>query len=83
MKKLILEFYGDTDEILFADGLDEAIIGFEPNAWKVVYSRGKCIEITSIDMDELEAIEYLEFNTFNAYVGEKTPIWIEDFKCTK
>ena len=80
MRELILEFYGDTDDILFADGLDDAIIGFEPNLWKVVYSRNKCIEITSIDMDELEATEYLEFNTFGAYVGEKTPLWIEDFK---
>ena len=80
MRELILEFYGDADEILFADGLDDAIIGFEPNLWKVVYSRNKCIEITSIDMDELEATEYLEFNTFGAYVGEKTPLWIEDFK---
>jgi len=25
------------------------------------------------------AIEYLEFNTFSAYVGEKTPIWVETF----
>jgi len=29
LKKLILEHYGDTDDILFADGLDDAIIGFE------------------------------------------------------
>jgi hypothetical protein len=27
-----------------------------------------------------DAIDYLEYNTFNAYVGEYTPIWIEDFK---
>jgi hypothetical protein len=31
-------------------------------------------------MDEEEAVEYLEFNTFGAYMGEKTPIWVEDFK---
>jgi len=30
-------------------------------------------------MDDEEAIEYLEFNTFGAYVGEKTPIWAETF----
>jgi hypothetical protein len=28
---------------------------------------------------ELDAIDYLEYNTFNAYIGEKTPIWVEDF----
>ena len=45
LKELILEHYGDTDDILFADGLDDAIIGFEPNAWKVVYSRNECIKV--------------------------------------
>jgi hypothetical protein len=28
-------------------------------------------------MEEIDAIEYLEYNTGNAYVGEKTPIFIE------
>jgi len=80
LKKLILEHYGDTDDILFADGLDDAIIGFEPNAWKVVYSRNECIKVMVKEgMDDEEAIEYLEFNTFGAYVGEKTPIWAETF----
>ena len=31
-------------------------------------------------MGEEEAIEYLEYNTFNAYIGDKTPIWAEQFK---
>lgn len=31
-------------------------------------------------MDEEEAVEYAEYNTFSAYVGEYTPIWVEDFK---
>jgi len=80
MKKLILEHYGDTEEVLFADGFDDAIIGFEPNQWKVVYSRNECIKVMVKEgMDDEEAIEYLEFNTFGAYVGEKTPIWAETF----
>ncbi len=80
MRDKILEYYGDTDDIVFADGLDDAIIGFDPNAWKVVYSRNECIKIMVKDqMDEEEAIEYLEFNTFSAYVGEKTPIRAETF----
>ncbi len=29
-------------------------------------------------MSHEEAWEYLEFNTFNAYVGENTPIYIEE-----
>ena len=80
MRDKILEYYGDTDDIVFADGLDDAIIGFDPNAWKVVYSRNECIKIMVKDqMYEEEAIEYLEFNTFGAYIGDKTPIWAETF----
>jgi len=81
IKDVIVEHYADTDDILFADGFDDAIIGFEPNLWKVVYSRQKCIEVLSKedDMSEEEAIDYLEYNTFNAYVGDKTPVWVEDF----
>lgn len=78
-KELIIELYADTDDILFADGFDEAIIGFEPNSWQVVYSRNKCIDILSRDMSEEEAMDYLEYNTFNAYFGEKTPIWVDDW----
>ena len=81
MKDTILELYGDTDDIMFADGLDDAIIGFEPNMWKVVYSRSRCMNvlIERDGMDEEESLEFLEYNTFNAYFGEKTPLWVEDF----
>tara|TARA_B100000768_G_scaffold111424_1_gene103221 strand:+ start:3103 stop:3363 length:261 start_codon:yes stop_codon:yes gene_type:complete len=83
MREKILELYGDhTDEgLLFADGLDEAIIGICPNTLRLVYSRTKVINvfIKDDDMDEIEAIEYAEYNTFNAYVGEQTPIFIDDF----
>ena len=77
MKEIIIERYAQDEEVLFADGLDEAIIGFEPNLWKVVYSREKCIDIMCRDMNEEDAIEYLEYNTFNAYLGEKTPLWVD------
>ncbi len=77
MKDSIIEKYADIDDILFADGLDEAIVGFNAMSWQVVYSIDKCIEVLSRDMTPDDAIEYLEYNTFNAYVGEKTPIWID------
>ena len=79
MKQTIIDLYSDTDDIVFADGFDEAIIGFDPNLWKVVYSRNICIDILSKEMGEEEAIEYLEYNTFNAYIGDKTPVWVEQF----
>lgn len=81
-RELIIEMFADTDDILFADGLDDAIIGFDQNLWKVVYSRNMCVECLckEDDMSEEEALEYLEYNTFNAYVGDKTPVWVEDFE---
>ena len=78
MRETIIEKYAHTEDVLFADGFDEAIMGFEPNLCKVVYSRNKCVEILCQDMSEEDAIDYLEYNTFNAYVGEKTPIWVDD-----
>ncbi len=82
MKDLIIEYYSDHDDegILFADGLDDAIIGICPASLRVVYSRSKVIEILAQDMSIEEAVDFAEYNTFNAYVGERTPIWVEDFK---
>ncbi len=81
-KELIIEHYSDHDDdgLLFADGFDDAIIGICPNSLRIIYSRSKVIEILSQDMSTEDALDYAEYNTFNAYVGEKTPIWVEDFK---
>ena len=73
----ILEWFPE-DEILKADGFDDAIIGIEETSMRLIYSISKCIEILSKDMTEEEAIEYFEFNVSGAYVGEKTPIWCRD-----
>ncbi len=65
------------DEILQADGFDKAIIGLEPLSGKVIYDIQK---MTMVLIDEglshEEAIEYLDFNVLNAYVGENTPLYI-------
>lgn len=73
----ILEWFPD-DDILKADGFDEAIIGIEESSMRLIYSVSKCIEILSKDMDEEEAVEFFEFNVKGAYMGEKTPIWCID-----
>ena len=82
MRAFLIELYGDYDEegLLFADGFDDAIIGICPNSLRIVYSRSKVIEILSEDMSTEDAVDYAEYNTFNAYVGEKTPIWVEDLR---
>ena len=82
-RELIVEHYSNHEDgaPLFADGFDDAILGICPDSLRVVYSRGKCIEILAKRyMSEDEAIEFLEYNTFTAYVGKFTPIWVEDFK---
>ena len=79
-REFITEEYSHNGDVVFANGLDDAIIGFEPNFWRVVYSRRKVIEILMADgMSHEEAIEFADVNVFGALVGEQTPLWIEDF----
>jgi hypothetical protein len=80
MLKNIIEQFEET-EFLKADGFDEAVMGFDLNSDRLIYSISKMLEILMNDgMEKMDAIEYLEFNTFAAYVGEKTPIYMWDLK---
>lgn len=74
----IIEKYED-EEFLKADGFDEAIIGVDESTMRLIYSVKKCIFILMEDMCEEDAIEYFSFNVSGGYVGEKTPIWCQDF----
>lgn len=69
--------YGDI-ELLLADGFDEAILGIEYNSNRVVYSYDKMIDLLTEDneMSTEDAVEFLEYNVLNAYVGEQTPIFV-------
>lgn len=75
------ERYADIIEdegLLTADGFDEAILGVDSISKRVIYDRSRMVEVL-VDRDhmtELEAIEFLEFNVLNAWVGEKTPIFM-------
>lgn len=69
------EYYPD-EEILLLDGLDDAFIGLTANDIRAVYSVQKIIEILSKDMSEEDALEYFSYNIECAYVGEKTPLYI-------
>ena len=74
----IVEYYQD-EEILKADGFDDAVIGIDTKTMRLIYSVTRCVEILVIDgMDVEEAIEYFDFNVRGSYVGEKTPIWCDD-----
>jgi hypothetical protein len=78
MRESILEAYPE-DEFLFALGLDDAIIGVEQFSMKVVYSEIECIRIYQEQgMSFEEAVDFFEFNVKSAYMGEKTPIFVDD-----
>jgi hypothetical protein len=69
-----------NEKIVTADGFDSCIMGIanrfgmEP---VVAYDYDKCIALLSRDgMTEEEAIEFFEFNTLGAWVGEGTPIFV-------
>lgn len=64
-------------EALFADGFDNAILGYSTEL-RVVYSVNQIME-TLVERDGMtpdEAIEYFEYNISCAYVGEYTPIYM-------
>jgi hypothetical protein len=78
MLEKILEQY-EGEEILIADGFDNAVIGIDESSMRLIYSVEKCIEILMKQgMDMTEAVEYFDFNVSGSYVGEKTPIWCDD-----
>ncbi len=74
----LIEKYGDDRELLTADGFDDAIIGIDNISERVVYSYHKMVDLLVEDdnMTQEEAIDFLEYNVVNAYVGEKTPIFV-------
>lgn len=72
-------------DLLWADGLLNAVIGIATRAdgMRVVcYSIEKIIEVfmTRDGMTEEEAYEFYEFNVACAWVGDKTPIFVETVK---
>jgi len=77
MLEQIIENYYD-EEILKADGFDDAVIGIEENQMRLIYSVKKCLTILEQDMNETDAMEYFTYNVSGSYVGKKTPIWCWD-----
>jgi hypothetical protein len=84
IKRQIEEFADTTEEeILFADGYDDAIIGLvrQFNKFFVVYDTHKILsKLQAQGMSEEEAVEFFEFNIVGAYVGDSTPAFTEIFK---
>jgi len=69
-----------NEEALFADGFEEALIGYvehfglQGQVVVALYDRERCIKILTGDgMSYDEAVEYFDFNTIGAYFGPNTP----------
>ena len=72
-------FIGDINEdALFADGFDDAIIGYDAIGFRVVYDYDKCLKVLMLweNMSHAEAHEYMEFNVVNSFVGDFTPLFL-------
>ena len=79
MLDLIVEKYPE-EEILKADGFDEAVLGVEENSMRLIYSTKGCIDILRKEgLSEEDSLEHFYYNVHGSYVGEKTPIWCNDF----
>ena len=73
----------EDSEVLKADGYDDAILGVVSGFGgksAMLYSTARCIAIlmTRDGMDYEEAVEFFEFNTSGAYVGEHTQVYLDD-----
>ena len=72
------EIHGD---LLLADGFDDAILGICHSFGGksvVCYDMRKILDnLVSQGMTEEEAIEYFDYNIIGAYVGERTPCFLE------
>jgi len=74
----------DDNEVtsLFADGLDDAVIGItrdlKSGAYRVVYDTHRVINVLVNDqgMEYDDAVEHLECKIVAAYVGDSTPVWL-------
>ena len=72
----------NTDATMFADGFDDAILGLctcpQTQTKRVVYDKEHMIDVLCRrdGMDYDTALEFLEHNTWTAYVGELTPLYV-------
>lgn len=72
-----------ANRTLFADGFDDALIGVHFDRMngihRIVYDSWKMVDVLCErdSMTRVEAIEYLDFNTWTAYVGKGTPLFVD------
>jgi hypothetical protein len=72
-----------SNQTLFADGFDDCIIGYvngnSVDSYRIVYDSWKMVDVLCErdSMTRVEALEYLEHNTWSAYAGKGTPLYVD------
>jgi hypothetical protein len=83
VRQRCLERAEDGENLLFADGYDEAILGIGVRNGEeiVVYDAAKIARILSrrdgMTTDEVE--EFMEYNIIGAWMGDRTPLYLRRF----
>ena len=84
-KRLLDAYPGSEEDLVFLEPeyFDEAVIGVaqsQTGLFAVCYSEPKVLEILveHDGMSQDEAMEYYQFNIMGAYVGENTPVFVDD-----
>jgi len=84
IREKIKESYPDNDEIVFLEGFDDAITGTAlcQGNTVVCYSMNNMVHtlMHRDAMTQSEAMEWLDHNTFFAYFGPHTPVYIDDIR---
>ena len=85
IRQELCDLSGD-DDLLFADGFDDCIIGVAlagPGMeQRVVYDAEACVqELMNSGIDDIDdADEFFSINTLGSYVGPRTPIYITRYE---
>ena len=79
-RQTLQDLLGDETQLLFADGCDDAIVGFaeRDSVILVVYDVRKILRLLRVrdGMSRDEAQEFFDFNIAGSWVGEQTPVWL-------
>ena len=77
----IKQHMGEDEIILLADGLEHAFMGIgrQFHLPVAIYSYKKTIKaLMRQGMDHSEAVEYFDYNIAGAFVGDQTPVFLQD-----
>ena len=74
----------ESNELMTMDGYDDCILGVGRvfQDYKIIYDTNKILHkmVEEQGMTTEEAIEFYEYNIVGAYMGEATPIFLENYE---